>query len=243
MTPNPLKRPERIWELDAFRGLCILCVIVIHAVFDLRYFAGLNFRLHPVFQFIMDYGGVLFVLLSGICVTLGSHSVRRGAVVFACGLVITGVTEAMIALGMADASVRIQFGVLHLLGFCMMTYPLYRRLPAAAAAGAGVVIVALGYWFDTFLIQSPFWFALGLRAPGFAAGDYFPIFPHLGWFMLGTVRGRTVDKNRRSLLPRMPVNIWPIRFLSACGRHSLWIYLLHQPVVYGILMAVLALAR
>ena len=140
MTPNPLKRPERIWELDAFRGLCILCVIVIHAVFDLRYFAGLNFRLHPVFQFIMDYGGVLFVLLSGICVTLGSHSVRRGAVVFACGLVITGVTEAMIALGMADASVRIQFGVLHLLGFCMMTYPLYRRLPAAAAAGAGVVI-------------------------------------------------------------------------------------------------------
>ena len=169
MTPNPLKRPERIWELDAFRGLCILCVIVIHAVFDLRYFAGLNFRLHPVFQFIMDYGGVLFVLLSGICVTLGSHSVRRGAVVFACGLVITGVTEAMIALGMADASVRIQFGVLHLLGFCMMTYPLYRRLPAAAAAGAGVVIVALGYWFDTFLIQSPFWFALGLRAPGFAS--------------------------------------------------------------------------
>ena len=34
-------KTSRIWELDAFRGLCILCVIIVHAVFDLRYFAGL----------------------------------------------------------------------------------------------------------------------------------------------------------------------------------------------------------
>lgn len=236
-------KKERIWELDAFRGLCILCVILIHTVFDLQYFVGLNFRLHPVLQFIMDYGGVLFVILSGICVTLGSRSIRRGTIVFCCGMLITGVTEAMIAFGMADSSVRIQFGVLHLLGVCMLLHPLLKRLPLTASAIVGAAIVILGYWFQTITVPQPYLFPLGLCAPGFAAGDYFPLFPHLGWFMLGTVLGRTVYKNRTSLLPDVPANAWPIRFLSACGRHSLWIYLAHQPVVYGILMAITALIQ
>ena len=231
----------RIWELDAFRGVCILCVILVHTVFDLRYFAGLHFSLHPVFQFIMDYGGVLFVILSGICVTLGSHSVRRGLIVLGCGLVITGVTEGMIALGLAGESVRIQFGVLHLLGVCMILYPLYRRLPTAALAAVGAVLVILGYWFRTFTISNPYLFILGLRAPGFAAGDYFPLLPHLGWYMLGVVLGRTVYRSRKTLLPKVPANTPVLRFFCACGRHSLWIYLLHQPVVYGVLMAVMAL--
>lgn len=234
---------SRIWELDAFRGLCILCVIVVHAVFDLRYFAGLHFQLHPVFQFIMDYGGVLFVILSGICVTLGSHSARRGIIVLACGLVITFVTEGMIALGMADRSVRIQFGVLHLLGVCMLLYPLFRRVPVAAVGVIGAVLVILGYWFNTFTIACPYLFPLGLRTPDFAAGDYFPLLPHLGWFLLGAVLGRTVYAPRKSLLPRFPAEAAPIRFLRACGRHSLWIYLIHQPVVYGIIMAVTALIK
>lgn len=234
---------ERIWELDAFRGLCILCVIIIHAVFDLRYFAGLNFQLHPIFQFVMDYGGVLFVILSGICVTLGSRSVKRGIIVLACGMVITGVTEAMIALEMADGSVRILFGVLHLLGACMLLYPLYKRLPVPVIAVLGAVIVILGYWFRTITVTSGWLFPLGLCAPGFSAGDYFPLFPHLGWFMLDTVLGRTVYRQRRSLLPKFPADARPIRFLSACGRHSLWIYLLHQPVVYGVLMGVMALLK
>lgn len=234
-------KQQRIWELDAFRGLCILCVIIIHAVFDLRYFAGLDFQLHPIFQFVMDYGGILFVILSGICVTLGSRSVRRGLIVFGCGMVITLVTEGMIALNMADASVRIQFGVLHLLGVCMLLYALYRHLPTWLIAVLGAAIVVLGYWFQTFLIENPYMFFLGLRAPGFSAGDYFPLFPHLGWFMLGTVLGRTAYRQRRSLLPNFPAHAAPIRFLSACGRHSLWIYLAHQPVVYGVLMLVMAL--
>lgn len=232
----------RIWELDAFRGLCILFVIFLHAVFDLRYFAGLSFPLPPILRYLMDYGGMLFVVLSGICVTLGSHSVRRGIVVLACGLLITLATEGMILLGMADASVRIFFGVLHLLGLCMLVYPLYRRLPTAVIAGLGVLIVVLGYWFRTFTVSQPYWFVFGLCAPGFSAGDYFPIFPNLGWFMLGTVLGRTVYRSRRSLFPSVPANALPVRFLSACGRHSLWIYLVHQPVIYGIIMAGMALA-
>lgn len=234
-----LPRRERIWELDAFRGLCILCVILVHAVFDLRYFAHLSFSVSPILQFVMDYGGMLFVLLSGVCVTLGSHSVRRGAVVFGCGLLITLVTTTMVRLGLATRDLIIQFGVLHLLGFCMIVYPLYKKLPAAAIAVLGVAFVILGFVFNTILVDGTCWYVLGLRYPGFEAGDYFPIFPNLGWFMLGVTLGRTAYRNRASLLPRAPKDAWPIRFLSFCGRQSLWIYLLHQPVIYGILMLVI----
>ncbi len=229
---------KRIWELDAFRGLCILCVIAIHTVFDLQYFVGLPITLPAVLQFVMDYGGVLFVILSGVCATLGSHSVRRGLIVFACGMVVTLVTEAMIALGMADASVRIWFGVLHLLGVCMVLYPLFRRLPTWALLALGAVLVGLGYWFRTFTVAQPWWFPLGLCAPHTTFGDYFPLCPHLGWFLLGTALGRTVYRERRSLWPNAPADRQPLRFLRACGRHSLWIYLLHQPVVYGILTVI-----
>ena len=90
---------ERIWELDALRGFFILCVIVIHAVFDLRYFVLGSFSPLPVFDTVQKHGGVVFVLLSGICVTLGSHSFRRGLEVFSCGMVITLVTWGMYVLG------------------------------------------------------------------------------------------------------------------------------------------------
>ncbi len=226
---------KRIWELDAFRGICILGVIVVHTVFDLRYFVGLQFSLHPLFRIIMDYGGVLFVLLSGVCVTLGSRSVRRGLILLCFAYVITAVAEGMIALGMAGDSVHIWFGILHLLGVCMLLYPLYRRLPTWAMAALGAAIVVLGYWFQTFRVEAEWLFPLGLCSPNFSAGDYFPLFPHLGWYMLGTVLGRTVYRERKSLLPKVPQDIWPVRFFSFCGRQSLWIYLAHQPVVYGAL--------
>ena len=73
---------QRIWELDALRGLCILCVIVVHFLFDLQFFIGLDFTLPAWFQFIQQYGGILFVVLSGCCATLGSRSFRRGLIVF-----------------------------------------------------------------------------------------------------------------------------------------------------------------
>ena len=83
---------KRIWELDALRGVCILFVIVIHILFDLVYFLNLPISFPPVYTFIQNNGGIIFIVLSGICVTLGSKSLRRGVIVFSCGLLITLVT-------------------------------------------------------------------------------------------------------------------------------------------------------
>ena len=224
----------RIWELDALRGIAILCVIVIHLVFDLTYFLRLPIDLGPVFKAVQDYGGAFFVVLSGVCVTLGRRSFRRGLIVFGCGLLITAVTVGMVALDMADKSIAIWFGVLHLLGVCMMSYPLWKRLPNGALAVLSILLVVGGYVLLLFRFPVDWLFPLGIMSPDFASGDYFPLLPHLGWFMLGVVVGRTAYAGRQSLLPKFPANAAPIRFFQFCGRHSLWIYLAHQPLLYGL---------
>ena len=186
-----MKKTDRIWELDALRGLCILCVILIHLIFDLIYFIGLDLHLPAWYVFIQQYGGVIFVVLSGCCATLGSRSFHRGCIVFACGMLISLVTFGMYRLGMASRDVIVWFGVLHLLGICMMLYPAYKKLPTQALAAMGVVLVVTGYLISGTVVKAKFLFPFGFVYEGFASSDYFPLLPHLGWYMLGTVLGRT----------------------------------------------------
>ena len=175
-----------------------------------------------------------FVVLSGLCATLGRRSLRRGAQVFGCGMLITAVTAGMVLLGLADRFLIIYFGVLHLLGVCMMLWPLLRRLPVWARLALGLVLIGLGYRFQTFTVDT-FWLVpFGLVPPGFSSSDYFPLLPGLGWFLLGACLGTALYRKRRSLLPNFPVQNPVVRFFRLCGTHSLWIYLLHQPVLYAI---------
>ena len=238
-----MQKKERIWELDALRGICILCVIFIHFMFDLVYFLGLDVHFPPVYVFIQQYGGVIFVILSGICVTLGSHSVKRGAFVFGCGMLITLVTFGIYKLGMAAEDIIVKFGVLHLLGICMLSYPIFKKLSPGAQAVLGSGIVILGYVFTTIYVQSHWLFPFGLIYHSFTSSDYFPLFPQLGWFLIGAAIGRTVYADRKTKLPGTAQNFFLIRFFRWCGRQSLWIYLLHQPVVYGLIELVVFLKR
>ena len=234
---------QRIWELDALRGLCILCVIVVHFLFDLQFFIGLDFTLPAWFQFIQQYGGILFVVLSGCCATLGSRSFRRGLIVFGAGMLISLVTAGMYGLGLSDRTVIVWFGVLHLLGICMMVYPLFRRLPTAPLAALALCIILIGYAITGLRVSAPFLFPFGLVTDHFFSSDYFPIFPQLGWFLLGVVLGRTVYAEKRTLLPGSAQDFFLLRFFCWCGRQSLFIYLLHQPILYGVLELLAALTR
>lgn len=233
-----MKANERIWELDALRGLMILFVVLFHALFDLRSFVGWRVSL-PVIDFVGQYGGALFVLLSGICATLGSRSLKRGALVFACGLAITAVTAAAAALGWMDETLIVRFGVLHLLGLCMMLWSLLCRLRTSWLLVGGVLLTAAGYAIAGVTVSVPWLFPLGLTASGFSSGDFFPLLPHLGWFLLGAVLGRRLYGNKVTRFPRFPKDAAPIRFLRFCGRQSLWIYLGHQPLLFAIVSLLL----
>ena len=224
---------SRIWELDALRGLCILCMVIIHAFWDLSAFGGFTFDLPGWFLFCRQYGHILFILLSGLCATLASCSFQRGVYVFGAALVISYVTFFMVNVLNFPSDMLIWFGILHLLGVCMMLFPLFKRLPVWALAVLGVAFVALGVWFESFRIPVNFLFPLGLRAQGFyCGGDYFPLLPWFFVFLLGTWAGRYVKAGR---LPQWFYTARAPR-LALVGRHALLLYVLHQPLLYALTM-------
>lgn len=223
---------NRIWELDALRDICVMAMVVIHFLYDaVRFFGLFSLDFSPAFQLLMDWGGVIFLLLSGLCATLGSRSIRRGIIVFGCGMVITAVTVGMYLLDFAPHIIIIYFGVLHCLGVCMIAWHVLKKLPTWALALLGCMFVALGLWFGHLRVESPWLFWLGLINRDFESADFFPLLPHLGFFLLGAVLGRTLYRRKTTLFPGVNPQAPVVRLFTACGRHSLLIYLLHQPVI------------
>ena len=232
---------KRIWELDVLRGVCILGMVVVHLIYDLQTFFSLPFLADSrLFDLIKQWGGVLFLLISGICVTLGSHPVRRGLIVFACGLICSAVTAGMYFLNMADKSIIIYFGVLHCLGVCMLLWPLFKRLPVWALGLLGLGLTVLGLWISgNVVVDFPWLIPLGLVPEDFASSDYFPLLSNLGFFLVGAFLGKTLYRKKETLLPRVnPAN--PVLvFFTLLGKWSLPVYLLHQPIITGLLYLIL----
>lgn len=229
---------KRIWELDALRGLCVLGMVAVHLVFDLAVmYRVVNWHLPVWFNLLQQWGGVLFLLISGISATLGRRSFRRGLIVFGCGMVITAVTTGMYLLNMEDTAIIIYFGVLQCLGVCMMLWPLFKRLPWWTLTAVGLFMVILGLWLATLPGIDSWWLMpFGLPGKHFASADYFPLFPNLGFFLLGAAIGRTAYRKKESLLPQVNTNAAPLRFLQWWGKQSLFIYLAHQPILAGLCM-------
>ena len=232
---------KRIWELDVLRGVCILGMVAVHLIYDLQTFFSLPFLADSqLFAIIKQWGGVLFLLISGICVTLGSHPVRRGLVVFACGLLCSAVTAGMYALHMADKSIIIYFGVLHCLGVCMLLWPLLKRLPVWALGLVGLGLSVLGLWISgNVLVDFPWLIPLGLVPGDFVSSDFFPLFPNLGFFLVGAFLGKTLYRKKETLLPRVNPANPVLAFFTLLGKWSLPVYLLHQPVITGLLYLIL----
>ena len=228
---------NRIWELDAFRGLCVIGMVIVHFVFDLVSLFGLvDWQYNPVFNFVMNWGGVLFLLISGICATLGTRCVKRGVIVFGCGMLVTAVTAGMYLLGMAHPLIIIYFGVRHCLGVCMVLWYFFKKLPTWALGVLGSIMIITGLLIKPLRVEFPYLIWLGFTTPTFATSDYFPLLPNLGFFLLGAVIGRTLYRKKETLLPKTNVQNPIIRFCTACGKHSLIIYLLHQPVLSLVIM-------
>jgi uncharacterized membrane protein len=205
---------------------------VVHLVFDLVYLYKLVDWQYPVwFAFVMDWGGVLFLLIFGICVTLGHRGIRRGLIVIACGFVCSLVTWGMYRLNMAGQDIIIYFGVLHCLGCCMLLWPVFRRLHLWALGLFAFLALILGLYTETLTGQTFWWIPLGVVPAGFVSADYFPLLPHLGWFLWGTVLGHTLYGKKESLFPGAKHGRALLSILQWIGRQSLPVYLLHQPVL------------
>ncbi|MBR4867848.1 MAG: DUF1624 domain-containing protein [Clostridia bacterium] len=225
-----MAKSNRIFELDAMRGVCILGMIGVHVW--MNYCDFFMDSEYPAFlQFFFDWGGIVFVLLSGIALTLGHHPVKRGSIVLGAGILCTLVT---LIFNQFFGIIPIWFGILHCLGVCMLLAPLLNKLPTWLLPLIGLLFIGVGLWMENIRVENPYLFPLGLITKEFTSGDYFPLLPNLGWFMAGMAIGHTFYKNKKTLLPQINANLFPIRALCFLGRHTLWIYLIHQPLLFGI---------
>ena len=229
---------KRIWELDALRGLNLLWMIVIHFIYDIVVLFPLwQWTAPNWYVFLVRLCSVLFLLISGVCVNLGKNSLRRGLTVLGGGMIITVVTVALALTGLCDPSIIIYFGILHCLGVCMLLWPLVRKCPGWLLGILGLVLIYVGKYLDTLTVDTYWLIPLGLCPDNFASSDYFPLIWNFGFFLVGAGLGRYLYRKKVSLFPKVK-QVLPIRFLSFCGRHSLLIYLLHQPLL-AVIAAVL----
>ena len=230
--------------LDELRGLDLISMILYHACWDLMFLFGIWMdwyagRTGQLWQQSICW---VFILLSGFCVPFGHHTLRRGATVFGAGALVTAVTLFF----MPEA--RVVFGVLTLLGSAMLLTgllePLLKKVPPAVGLAASALLFALTchveehfLGFGRFRLALPdglyannFTAFLGFYPDGFYSADYFPLIPWLflfwaGYFLHGIIGRKHMELLRHSVCP-------PLGWM---GRHSLVLYLLHQPAIFGAL--------
>ena len=227
---------KRIWELDAVRGLLMILIMAYHLFYDLVFLFSLvelnTPFLQGLYRFCNNWLGSPFLFLSGLCVTIGSRPIRRGLQVIGGGLVITAVTVFLYLVGFSGKDIIIYFGVLHCLGSCMLLWPLFKKLPAPVLLILGIILAAAGLYIKhRIYIGFDYLAPLGLISRNFASSDYFPLLPNLGYFLIGAFVGKVLYRKKVTLFPNIPPSHPIVRPLSFIGRHSLLIYLLHQPIL------------
>lgn len=238
---------ERYHLIDTLRGLAVVQMVLYHFLFDVYVIQGLDptWISIPLVHLWQQEICRTFLILSGISFHLGRHHWRNGLLLTGCGLLVMGVTL------VATPQVAVRFGVLSLLGAALLLAALLRpvleKIPAVPGAVASLLLFCLTESLQQGVIrlggvvlaqvpqvlyQRGLMTCLGFPGPGFTSSDYFPIFPWFFLYLTGYFAGRL-------LLRRPPAWLaWSLLGLDWVGRHSLLIYLLHQPVAYALSMGV-----
>lgn len=224
----PEKR-ERIQSIDALRGLSIIMMVFYHLFYDLVVYLGAPEWIfsNPVFDFLQIVFAGIFILLAGVSSRFSRSNLKRGFIILALAI---GVTLVTYFFGAPD-----YFGILHFMGLSMIIYGLtfrfFDRVPEKPAPYIYILLIIVWKLLITvFPVSSPYLWAIGIPSPNFTSADYFPLLPWFFVFLTGTWLGKLVRERR---LPER-IYTFKIPFFPAVGRHTLLIYLIHQPVFIGL---------
>lgn len=240
-------KKKRVVLLDQIRGLSILLMVLYHGAYDLVFIFGIDI---PIFttswmMWLQSFFASIFILISGIVSSYSRSNVKRGIQCFAIALGMTAVTWLILP------EEKILWGVLHLLGFSMilfgLTEKLVQHLPQKLMGVLYFLLFLITFHISSRYIglmgkvfvelpinlyKTPWLFWLGFPNSTFFSSDYFPVLPWFFIFLLGTTIGPWFKSGKAPQRFYEGIGGGIGRFFSFCGRHSLWIYLLHQPILY-----------
>lgn len=256
------EKKNRIYLLDIIRGILIIYVVYYHFMYDLNDILGheIPYLYSDWFSTIRDCMSGSLIFISGISCNFSRNNLKRGVRTVLIALLLSIVTIVVMP------SQTIVFGILHLLGTMMVLYGLCEYISGKKAVQKAAFNKEKVYgrliWMLVFLflfvvgrniydgyIQLMYW---RISMPGFLYGgknmflyimgfsqklfsaDYYPVIPW-GFLFLSGAMGGYIFKSKN--LPGFLYKNF-CRPLAFIGRHTMIIYLVHQPVLFGIFMLI-----
>lgn len=223
----------RITEVDALRGIGIVLMIVYHFFYDLEYFGMADINLYGLgWTLFQRFIAVIFLSVVGISLVLSERRNREGYARHAKRALKLGAVALLITAGtwVYPHDGFIMFGIIHFIALATFIGPFFFRFKAWNVVLAALIIIA-GFYTSTIFTDSKYLFWLGILYPGYHALDHYPLLPWFGVVLLGIYAGqRLFIEGKRTNSPGMDK-------LAFLGRNSLLIYLIHQPIMVGALLA------
>ena len=249
---SPAARP-RLRALDALRGFSVISMVLFHAAYDIAsvYQAGFAWFRPPLQDIWRCSISWTFLLIAGVMCNFSRDNFKRAGRYLAVAALVFVVTS------VAQVDVPISFGIIFCMGASTLTYACLAALgltgkegggaPAADLLCAGALflafllclqvpqgVVGLGPW-QVALPRAPYESGLldwaGFPSPLFASGDYYPVIPYTLLFLAGARVGCALLRHEGACAWLSSHGCSPLEWI---GRHALWIYVLHQPVLVGI---------
>jgi uncharacterized membrane protein len=228
----------RIRAIDALRGTAICMMIVYHAAFDLNWFhiISADFNHDRFWLSFRDLIVSSFLLLVGASLVLASRAGispkrfwRRIALVGACAMLVT------VGSYVTFPKTFITFGILHcIVVSSILGWPLVRFPRAALIVGIVVILVGVAIGLPLFDLPWLHWVGLMTHKP--ATEDYVPLLPWFGVVLVGVSIGWWLLE--RHMHDLRQISRASPKWLTWLGRHSLLVYMIHQPILVGVLRVV-----
>jgi uncharacterized membrane protein len=244
-----VQKHTRYWEIDTLRGLAIILMVLYHLRFDLSLLGfGWDLPVGGGWQVVVWMVAGLFLSLVGVSLWLARAKtdwqlIRRGGQILSLGLAISLVTYWF------DPTSYVRFGILHLIGLSIiLTVPFFRSWVATRVMLGliwsvwAIISLITRFRLACDVCQPPplvvEWLLMivGFWPQWWQTLDYYPLLPWWGVVVAGVALGQfayPADRHRFDLGPSRAGG-W--RVLALLGRHSLVIYLIHQPILVAILL-------
>jgi uncharacterized membrane protein len=234
----------RVALVDVARGLALAAMFVFHFTWDLGHFGFITLQagLDPGWRLFSRLIAGSFLVLVGIGLVLSTRDglrpgpyLRRLVTIALAALAVTLATRWM------DPETFVYFGILHCIAASsILALPALRAPPWWTAFIAALVMAAPAILRSP-AYEGPLWWWTGLSARVPQTSDYEPILPWFGCVLAGVALARFAvdrgwDRQLAAWRPTGPLT----RLLERGGRHSLTVYLVHQPVFFGLLSLAVA---